>query len=431
MPHKFSLQNHSFLIYGLGLTGLSVIKYFEKKKIHNFSIWDDNKYIRKKINKKSNKNIRTIFKEVDYIILSPGINLEKSKFKNYLIKYNKKIITDLDLFYLTQPKIKTIMVTGSNGKSTTCKILLHMLKKNNFNAHLGGNIGTPLLNLNLKKNSLLVIEASSFQLAYSKFVRPNYAILLNISNDHLDWHKTMENYLDSKMKIFRLQNKDDYALLDKNFQKKYKKKRFLGKLVLNKFNLYKKIKKEIKSNYLKLNINDENMAFAYSMAKILKITKKSFINSMKSFTGLPHRFEIFMKKKNITFINDSKSTSFRSAEYALNSCKNIFWILGGLPKKNDKIKLTYLRKNIIHSYIIGKNTNFFKKQLKHKISFTISNDLNKALKNVLIDIGSVSNKKDNTVLFSPGAASFDQFKNFEERGNYFKKLTKKYVKKFF
>ena len=111
------------------------------------------------------------------------------------------------------PKTRSIVVTGTNGKSTTCKILEHVLKKNKINAVLGGNIGKPVLTLSLKKKPIVIIEASSFQLAHSKFVRPTFALILNITNDHLDWHGSMDNYVHSKFKIFSLQNKDNYAFL--------------------------------------------------------------------------------------------------------------------------------------------------------------------------------------------------------------------------
>ena len=134
------------------------------------------------------------------------------------------------------------------------------------------------------------------------------------------------------------------------------------------------------------------------------------------------------KKKNTIFINDSKATSFQATKFALASAKNIYWILGGLPKDKDKINLHYVKKNIIKSYIIGKNINHFKKQIKNKIKFSITRNLKKTLAYILKDI-KLFNNKDNIILLSPGAASFDQFKNFEERGNYFKRLSRQYAKK--
>ena len=429
MSHSFNLKKLSFLVYGLGATGNSVINYFKKKNISSFFVWDDNLNLRKKFKSNNILDLKSVLKKVDYIVLSPGISLNKTKHKKNLIKFKKKIITDIDLFYLINPNIKSIVVTGSNGKSTTCKIIAHLLKKNKFNVELGGNIGKPVLNLKIKKNIFFVIEASSFQLSHSKFIHPNYAILLNITNDHLDWHGSMQEYIKSKFKIFDLQKKNDFALVNDNFKNIFKKKNYLSKLAQLKFKDYKKIKFKINNEYLKSNTNDENMNFVYALAKILKINNHSFIKSMSSFVGLPHRYEIFFKRKGITFINDSKATSLQATKFALASSKNIYWILGGLPKDKDKIDLKNVKNNIIKSYIIGKNIIFFKKQLQNKVQFSVTKNLKNAIISALKDI-KLFKKINNTILLSPGAASFDQFKNFENRGNEFKKLSRLYAKKF-
>tara|TARA_Y200000002_G_C22676881_1_gene662464 strand:+ start:221 stop:1513 length:1293 start_codon:yes stop_codon:yes gene_type:complete len=428
MSDILNLKNASFLVYGLGSTGNSVIRYFKKKKIDNFFVWDDELKLRKKFGTKYNANLFFILKKVDYIVLSPGISLKNTKNKEELLKFKRKIITDIDLLYLDNTKFKSIVVTGSNGKSTTCKIISHLLKKNKFEVVVGGNIGVPVLDLKIKKNTFLVIEASSFQLSHSKFISPNYAILLNITNDHLDWHGSMKAYVQSKLKIFQLQKRDDYALVNIILKKNLAKKNYLGKFTFVKSKEYEKIKSKIKNDYLRSKTNDDNMHFVFALANLLKIKKKSFIKSMNSFKGLPHRYEIFLKKKNTIFINDSKATSFQATKFALASAKNIYWILGGLPKDKDKINLHYVKKNIIKSYIIGKNINHFKKQIKNKIKFSITRNLKKTLAYILKDI-KLFNNKDNIILLSPGAASFDQFKNFEERGNYFKRLSRQYAKK--
>ena len=177
---------------------------------------------------------------------------------------------------------------------------------------------------------------------------------------------------------------------------------------------YKKIKYKINNFYLNLKINDENMSFVYTFSKLLKIKEKSFISSMNSFKGLPHRFEIFLKKNNVTFINDSKATSFKASEVALSSLKNIYWIFGGLPKKHDKISYSKFKNNIIRCYIIGKNIQFFKNQIKDKFDFSITKNLKNSIIKILNDCKSqkLANKN---ILLSPAATSFDQFKNFEEK----------------
>ena len=200
-------------------------------------------------------------------------------------------------------------------------------------------------------------------------------------------------------------------------------------MIIPNTNEYTKLKAKIKNPYFKMNINDENMSFIYSLSKLFNISKKSFIKSLKSFNGLPHRYEIFLKKKNCIFINDSKATSFNATKYALACTKNIYWILGGLPKKNDRFYLKNFKKDIIKSYIIGKNVNFFKKQVKNQINYFIAKDLNKALIQIFKDLA-IFKKKNNSILFSPASASFDQFLNFEKRGEEFKRLSKYHVKKY-
>ena len=424
MVQSSKLRELSFLVYGLGLSGRSVINFFKKNGIKNFKIWDDNKKIVYK--KYRSKNLINTLNQVDYIVLSPGISLIKSKKLN---KYKKKIITDIDLFYLFNNKLKSIVVTGTNGKSTTCKLIAHLLQKNKFKCSLGGNIGTPILELKNFKNSFVIIEASSFQLSHSKFICPDYALFLNFSNDHLDWHGSKNKYLNSKLKIFNLQKKKNFAIINKDLEKEYIKKKFLGRLLLPKIKDYRKIKKNIKNNYLTSNINEENMSFVYTLSKLLKISEKSFFKAMKSFKGLPHRFEIFLQRGNTIFINDSKATSFTAAESALRSLKNIYWILGGLPKRNDKLVLSKAKKNIIKCYLIGKNINFFKKQIKDRIDFSITKNLENSIIKISKDL-ELQTQINKFILLSPGAASFDQFENFEKRGEEFKRLCKKYVRKF-
>ncbi len=424
MAQSLKLKELSFLVYGLGLSGRSVIKYFKKNNIQNFEVWDDKQ---KNIYKNyRSKNLINTLNQVDYIILSPGISLIKN---TNLKKFKKKIITDIDLFYLNNSKFKSIVVTGTNGKSTTCKLLAHLLQKNKIKCFLGGNIGTPILDLKNFKNSFVIIEASSFQLSHSKFISPDYALFLNFSNDHLDWHGSINNYFNSKLKIFSLQKKKNFAIINKNFKKEFIKNKFSSKLLIPKIKDYAKIKNKIKNNYLTSKINEENISFVYTLSKLLKISEKSFLKSMKSFKGLPHRFEIFLKRENITFIDDSKATSFTATKFALNSLKNIYWILGGLPKRDDKFKLSKFKKNVIKCYLIGKNINFFRNQIKGRIDFSIT----KNLKNSIIQISKDSKLQKNnnkSILLSPGAASFDQFENFEKRGEEFKRLCKRYVRKF-
>jgi len=432
----YGLGAYRFCVYGLGATGRSVINYLNREREHfsDYYVWDDDAAKRNFFGvHKDEQKVKAKFSEIidftDFVVLSPGISLKKAKLKKKLIKNRHKIITDLDLFYLLNPEIKTIVITGTNGKSTTCKILEHVLRKNNIDVRLGGNIGKPVLDLDLKNDPLVIIEASSFQLAYSKYIKPDYALILNITKDHLDWHGSYKNYVDSKFKIFSKQKRNNFAFINnKILLKKFKKEKYEGQLKLVNVQKYNKLKKRIKNDYLNSKVNEENISFVYALSKILKINEKSLINSLKSFKGLPHRQEIFYKKGNKIFINDSKATSFEATKFALKSNKNIFWVVGGLPKKGDRFQLEKIKKNIIKTYIIGKYMNSFKRHLKGKVDFQLCNTLKNAVISIFKDTKKITKKKI-TVLLSPASASYDQFKNFEERGKYFKNLIIKNFKR--
>lgn len=412
------LKSKKIGIYGLGLTGKSVINFLRKNKFKDYFSWDDKT--------KKKPHVKKFIDKSDFIVISPGISLKNSPFKINLLKNKKKIISDLDLFYLLNKKIKmkTIMITGTNGKSTTCKMIEHLFKKVGIKTITGGNIGKPILSCKIFKKLVYIIEASSFQLEYSKFVIPNFAIILNISSDHLDWHKTKKNYQNAKFKIFSNQSSKDYALLNsKKLILKFKKKKIKSKLIFIKKN-FLKFENKISNYYLNSRTNFENMSFVYSIAKKFKIKDQKFFSAMNSFKGLEHRQELIYKKKNLTIINDSKATSFEATKFALQKYDNIFWILGGLPKKNDKIKLGKLRNKIHKIFIIGEHANFFKKFLKN-VEYSLIKNLSSAVKKSIREAKKLDKKT--TILLSPSAASYDQYKNFVDRGNKFKKYVKLYV----
>ena len=424
MSGSFNFTDKSFAVYGLGLTGKSVVKFLKKNKAKKIYIWDDYLY---KLNVKQKRNFKNKLNFVNYIIISPGINIYNSIFKKILLKNKIKIITDLDLFFLKNKLKKSIVVTGTNGKSTTCSLIHHVLIKNEIKSNLVGNIGKPILDIKFLKNEIYVIEASSFQLENSKFVRPFCGAILNITNDHLDWHGTKKKYVKSKFKIFQNQKNFDFAFInDTKLKKLYVNNKFSGKLNFIKKNPFKK--NQVSNKYLKLEANKNNVAFSFYILKKFGINKINFLNSLKSFNGLNHRQEFFFKIGNHIFINDSKATSFEATSFALKSNDNIIWIMGGQPKKNDKIRINKFKKKIIKAYIFGTHPNFFAKQINKKIEYEIYKDLKKVIKKIF---QSLKYHKKTTILFSPASASYDQFKNFAQRGESFKRLIKNYAKKSF
>ena len=332
-----------------------------------------------------------------------------------------------------------MVVTGTNGKSTTCSIIQKILSNSGLQAIALGNIGKPILNYSLgkKRNVVVVIEMSSFQLEYSKYIRPKHAILINISKDHLDWHGNMENYFKAKLKIFSQQKIDDFAYIPQNNKiiNFFKKNRYNSSVYISKKNQKKLLKINIKNNYLKSNSNIENLTFAYNLTKNFKINDKIFFSTLEKFRGLPHRQEIFLRKKNVYFVNDSKATSFEAAKDCLMNFKNIIWIVGGYKKEGEDFRLNNVKNNIVKAYIIGKDRKFFKKQLVKKIDFEESLNLEKSVKCIFDEIRFMKSKKNTKdkifVILSPASASYDQFKNFEDRGNQFKKIVRNYARKYF
>ena len=415
-----NLKNKKFLIYGYGKTGFATCNYL--KKNNTIFIYDDNKKIKKFFI--SFKKIQ--LKEFDYIVLSPGIDINKCKLKRYLKKNKKKIITDLDIFYLKNPNNLKITITGTNGKSTTAKLLYNILKDQNKEVMLAGNIGTPILSKsNIKPNTIFVIEASSYQIDYSQYFKTDYAFILNISPDHLERHKSIQRYAHTKFKLVLNQDKNFYAFIENNQYlnkeiKKYKIKSNIIKINQN----HKKIKKLISNSYFD-NINNlNNLSFILAFAKIHKLNKSKLFKSVNLFKGLDFRQQVIYKNNFVTIINDSKSTSFSSSINLLKSYKNIFWIIGGLAKKGDKFELPSKYYRNIKCYIFGKDKELFKRKLGKKILSMPCNSLENILKKIIQDI-KLNKNKHLHVLFSPAAASFDKFKNFEDRGNYFNYLVKK------
>ena len=419
--HNFKKKN--FIIYGLGKTGKSTLEFLKRKKIKKIITWDDSSKIKNKINK---KRFLIELNKAHFIIISPGINIKKTPFKKQLLKNKYKIITDIDLFYLSNDPEKTIMVTGTNGKSTTCSIIDHIFKKKGFRTELCGNIGKPILKQKFDDKKIYIIESSSYQLEYSKFIKPTFALFLNISKDHINWHGSMKNYINSKLNIFKNQTPDDYSFIkDKNLILLYRKNKYRGKLKVVKKN---HINQELLKYPLKFKTEFENIEFALEIANKFNIKRNFFFKSLKSFKGLKHRHEIFFKTRKYIFINDSKATSFEASKKAIFKNNNIVWILGGLPKIGDKINIQLIKNRVLHAFIFGNNTKFFSNTLKGKINFTIRKNLEDIVKLIPKKI---LYKKKITILFSPASASFDQYRDFEERGDTFKRYVKNYAKRFF
>ena len=419
------------LIYGLGKSGYSTFNFLKSRsKIY---LYDDNKNSIKSLGiKKKIINYNNLIKiNFDHIIISPGIDIENCKLSNFIKKNLEKLNTDIDVFYSIYNKNKNITITGTNGKSTTAKILYEVLKDQKFDVRLVGNIGNPILSeKKIKKNTVFVIEASSYQLEYSKIFKSNYAVILNISPDHLERHKTLKNYVRAKFKLIKNQQNSDNAFLNiKNhyLRNEIKINRIRSKIINVENKIDNKIVKKINNSYFLTDSNIENLSFIIKISKKLQLNQFKLIKTLQKFKGLNYRQQIIYKSKYLSIINDSKATSYSSSVALLKSLSNVHWLVGGIPKLGDQFLLTKKSCRKVKAYIFGKNKRNFIRELKNKMIFESFKNLNSAIKKIFVDIKKNKTKEHNVILFSPASASFDSFKNFEERGKYFNNQIKKQV----
>ena len=411
------------LIYGLGKSGLSTYNFLKNKS--DVYLYDDFKK-----NTKIKINYRFILNnKFDFIIISPGIDINKCKLSKFLKKNFNKIYTDLDVFYSSY-KNDCITVTGTNGKSTTCQLLYEILLANKYDVRLVGNIGNPILSVKkIKSKTIFVVEASSYQLEYSKIFTSKYAAILNISPDHIERHKSLKRYVQAKLSLLNNQLKKSFGFVKKDdlLINKYLRIRNLNcKIIKVNTKLNKNIFNKIDNKYFLSEANKENLLFAYKILSKFRIKKNLLFRSIKRFRGLKYRQQIIFKNSKMMIINDSKSTSFSSSLGVLKTNKKTYWLLGGINKVGDKFNLPKKYYPNIKAFIFGKNKNFFINQLKGKIKFQNFVNLKNAFRKVL----NISKKDKFTykiILFSPSAASFDSFKNFEDRGLFFNRLVKKYL----
>lgn len=425
LANQFNNQN--ILIYGFGKSGRACFKYLRKN--NKIEIYDDKKSsIPKNLKKNSINKTKLTSVNFDRIVVSPGIDINKCTLKKYLSKNKSKIISELDIFYLNNIKNKKITITGTNGKSTTSKLLHDVLKKHGKDVRLVGNIGNPLLSeKNIKPQTIFVIEASSYQIEYSKYFKTDFAIILNISPNHLERHRTFKNYIKSKFGLIKSQKKNSFAFIEKNnnfLKEELKKNKINSKIIKVNLKISNKIKKKIKNSYFENKNNLNNLKFVLEISKKLKLKNQKVFKVVNSFKELNFRQQILYKNKKLLIINDSKSTNFSSSINLLESYKNIYWLVGGRFKKGDNFVLNKKYYKNINAYIFGKRKKFFVKNLINKIKYKTFDNIKNALVEIIID-AKKKNLSPVNIIFSPSAASFDQFSNFEERGKNFNYLVRK------
>ena len=419
-------------ILGVGKSGLAAARILINSNANIF-VFDDH-YPRPLSIKKSNwKNYKLWpWKNLISIVVSPSIptnNRLKHEAIELAIKHKVKIINEIDLFFETQPTATIVGITGTNGKSTTVSLLHHILNFNKIRCEIGGNFGYPACLINDPGHEgVIILELSSYQLDGIKKLKLDIASIINISPDHIEFHETFDKYISSKLKILSCLNINGVLVFNKSDE-------FLKEIIQSQKNTSIKLLEADKSsvdefindnNYLKGTHNSINTSIAITIAKKLNIQESQIKPAIESFVGLPHRMEPIYVGKKFTIINDSKSTNGESTSAALSSFDNIFWIAGGEPKSDGIGQAKKYLKKVNEVFLIGKSTSYFENEIrKHapKLKVSISFTLDKAIQDA-IECANRSKLNDCIILFSPSAASFDQFKNYEDRGNYLKKIIK-------
>lgn len=429
-----------YYILGLGKSGLSAFNYLKRQNKHIFA-WDDNPSVRNLIPQtfiKSPENVS--LENIEKIILSPGIPNEGPNAHPFLVVAKKKgipITVDIELFFEHHPR-HVIGITGTNGKSTTTSLLCHLLNHFGVPSVAVGNIGTSVLDVHdLGQETYFVLELSSYQLSLLKTPALSFGILLNISPDHLEYHGSMEAYIKAKSTLFALMDHDQKYQNIIGIDDSYTKTMYQNYPNLisissesKEGSIYKegeRIVDTIRGKNLPIpslmnlqgSHNAQNILACYgALQQILqcKFSDDIFIEGLLSFKSLPHRQEIIANSGGILFINDSKATNMNAAEKSLKAFNNIHWILGGKAKAGETpLSLSTLFSRVKHTYLVGSSIDAFATQLEGTLPYTKVHTIDLA-----INAAYKKARDGDVILLAPACASFDQFKNFEERGNVFK-----------
>jgi UDP-N-acetylmuramoylalanine--D-glutamate ligase len=452
-----------FIVFGLGISGNTAVKFLLEK---GFGVLagDDNKNSIDALNKylSEHENLKNHFKVFDNInsvdwqnaqclVLAAGIPLKYPTPHPIVLqaqKHNCPIVCDVEILYQFNQEAKFIGITGTNGKSTTTALTGHIFEYAKKPSAVGGNIGIGALALpQLNKDENYIIEMSSYQLDLIDKTKLHIANLLNITPDHLDRHKDMGGYIAAKKRIFMNQTKDDFAVIgvdNENSRAVYEELKndskfkarlipistkqvidggvsIIGNIIHNNIKDKKSAIDLGERQFLKGEHNAQNIACAFANAFLSGIDEEQIIAAIKTFKGLKHRMQLVGSLNGINFINDSKATNAESTENALKPYQNIYWILGGIAKEGGIESLVPYFSKIKYAFLIGQASDDFAKTLDGKVQYFKCVDLENAFQ-MSYSKALEDNAKEKNILLSPACASFDQWKNFEQRGDFFIKL---------
>lgn len=360
----------------------------------------------------------------DGLVVSPGVPLNRHPVAEKARAEGCAIIGDIELFALARPTLpphRVVGITGTNGKSTTTALIHHILKNAGLPTRMGGNIGLPIMGQDpLPPGGVYVLELSSYQIDLSHNLDCDVAVLLNITPDHLDRYDGFAGYAASKARLFAMQSANNVAVIATEDDRT----RAIASYA--KAQLVEVQASDIDAGdqalwpSLQGPHNAQNAAVAIATARALGLSDKVIVDALRSFSGLPHRMERVLERRGVLYVNDSKATNPAStapalAAYPPAEAPRIHWILGGVPKGDNLDECAPWFGNVAHAYTIGEAGPMFAKLLDGVMPVEQCELLVTA-----VERAAANAKQGDVVLLSPACASFDQFKDFEARGDAFK-----------
>ncbi|MEA3079958.1 MAG: UDP-N-acetylmuramoylalanine--D-glutamate ligase [Sphingomonadales bacterium] len=367
--------------------------------------------------------------QFDSLVVTPGLPLNRHPIAARARAANAEIIGDIELFARARPELpphKVVGITGTNGKSTTTALVHHILKAAGVPTEMGGNIGLPILAQDpLPEGGVYVLELSSYQIDLTQSLDCDVAVLLNITPDHLDRYESFEAYAASKTRLFEMQSPGTHApghlavvgvdaITIKGAAPDTPRLVFTDDPAL-----LSEFRRDDQRNWLALQgpHNWENAAAAIAVCYHLGLDAADIDEGLRTYPGLPHRMERVREKDGVTFVNDSKATNPTATAPALAAFDRIRWICGGQAKTDNLDECAPHFGHVASAYTIGEAAELFETLLKPHTPVKNCGKLDVAVREAAADA-----KPGDTVLLSPACASFDQFKDFEDRGDQFRAL---------
>ncbi len=439
IPHE---PGRPVAVLGLGKSGLVAARALAASGTEVWA-WDDDAIKRKALS--TTDLYKCDWSRPSALVLSPGIPQRypaPHPIAAMATAANVPIIGEVELLFRAQPKATFVGITGTNGKSTTTALIGHVLRRAGKRAEVGANLGTPALALApLEEGGIYVLEMSSYQLELVPTARFDVAVLLNVTPDHLDRHGGMAGYVAAKRGIFDRQRPQDWAVIGiddeycraicEGLAGRHVVAVAVGRqastaIIVRHGILSDEIGREImdlaRAPALPGPHNWQNAAAAFAVGRALGLSNAAIAAGIETYPGLPHRQELILTREGVRFINDSKATNADATAKALACYDPIYWILGGRPKETGLDGLEPYYHRIAKAYLIGEAAADFEKRLAgDDVATRQCGTLDRAVAAAAAD-AAAAKQEGAVVLLSPACASFDQFANFEERGERFRNL---------